>query len=212
MTSNKHWINGPLVTIVLLFGVIMGYQTPAAQTIAPREPVLASVQIESLFDGLVQRAEAKAEIEALKDELTAEREARQAEITKMEEEFRGAADPERQEELIDTITLEKLKLQFWFQEAEAELEVEKALRLQHLYLKINEALGELASAQGYDLVILDDSAQEPEFDRDSRVPGQLQILQQIASRKVLYRNPAIDITNDLITRMNNEFRATPSGS
>ncbi len=212
MSSNKHWINVPLVTIVLLLGVFMGNQTPAAQTIARKEPVLAAVQIESLFNGLVQRAEAKAEIEALKDENTAERDARQAKITKMEEEVRGAADPDRQEELVDTIMLEKLKLQFWFQEAEAELEVEKALRLQHLYLKISEAIGELASAQGYDLVILDDSAQEPEFDRDSRIPGQLQILQQIASRKVLYRNPAIDITNDLITRMNNEFRATSSGS
>ena len=211
MSSNKHWINVPLVTIVLLFGVIMGNQTPAAQTIAPKEPVLAAVQIESLFDGLAQRAEAKAEIDALQDELTAERDARQAAIAKMEEEFQGAADPDRQEELVDAITLEKLKLQFWYQEAAAELEVEKALRLQHLYLKVNEALGGLALAQGYDLVILDDSAQEPEFDRDSRVPGQLQILQQIASRKVLYRNPAIDITNDLITRMNNEFRARPSG-
>ncbi|MCH8343645.1 MAG: OmpH family outer membrane protein [Planctomycetes bacterium] len=211
MSSNKHWINVPLVTIVLLFGVIMGNQTPAAQTIAPKELVLAAVQIESLFDGLVQRAEAKAEIDALKDEITAERGARQAAIAKMEEEFRGAADPDRREELVDAITLEKLKLQFWYQEAEAELEVEKALRLQHLYLKISEAIGELASAQGYDLVILDDSAQEPEFDRDSRIPGQVQILQQIASRKVLYRNPAIDITNDLITRMNNDFRARPSG-
>lgn len=211
MSSNKHWINVPLVTIVLLFGVIMGNQTPAAQTIAPKELVLAAVQIESLFDGLAQRAEAKAEIDALQDELTAERNARQAAIAKMEEEFQGAADPDRQKELIDTITLEKLKLQFWYQEAEAELEVEKALRLQHLYLKVNEALGELALAQGYDLVILDDSAQEPEFDRNSPIPGQMQILQQIASRKVLYRNPAIDITNDLITRMNNEFRARPSG-
>ncbi len=170
MSSNKHWINVPLVTIVLLFGVIMGSQTPAAQTIAPKEPVIVAVQIESLFDGLVQRAEAKAEIEALKNEITAEWDARQAKITKMEEEFRGVADPDRQEELVDTITLEKLKLQFWYQEALAELEVEKALRLQHLYLKINEALGELASAQGYDLVILDDSAQEPEFDRDSPIP------------------------------------------
>ncbi len=212
MSSNKHWINVPLVTIVLLFGVIMGNQAPSAQTIAPKEPVLAAVQIESLFNGLVQRAEAKAEIEALNDEITAEKNARQDKITKMEEEFRGAADPERQEELVDAMTLEKLKLQFLYQEAAAELEVEKALRLQHLYLKISEAIGELASAQGYDLVILDDSAQEPEFDRASRIPGQVQILQQIASRKVLYRNPAIDITNDLITRMNNEFRATPSGS
>ncbi len=211
MSSNKHWINVPLVTIVLLFGVIMGSQTPAAQTIAPKEPVIVAVQIESLFDGLVQRAEAKAEIEALPDEITAERDARQAAIAKREEEFKGAADPDRQEELVDTITLQKLKLQFWYQEAAAELEVEKALRLQHLYLKISEAIGELASAQGYDLVIVDDSSQEPEFDRNSRVPGQVQILQQIASRKVLYRNPAIDITNDLITRMNNEFRATPSG-
>ena len=70
---------------------------------------------------------------------------------------------------------------------------------------------DLAEAEGYDIVILNDSSDELPFDREVRMPAQLQILQQITSRKLLYLNPATDVTDDLIVRMNNAFRAAQTG-
>ncbi len=147
----------------------------------------------------------------LEADILAERETRDAEIKQIEEALQDVVGATRREELNDQITLAKLELQFWYQESTAELEVEKALRLQHLYRTIKKAVAELAQAEGYKLVILDDSIEELKFDRDSRIPPQVQGLQQIMNHKLLYLFPAIDVTDDLITRMNNEFRAAQAG-
>jgi hypothetical protein len=70
----------------------------------------------------------------------------------------------------------------------------------------------MAEAEGYDMVVLNDSSDDVPFDREVRVPAQIQILQQITNRKILYLKPTIDVTDDLIVRMNNEFRAGQSGA
>ena len=87
-----------------------------------------------------------------------------------------------------------------------ELEVEKAILLQDLYKSMRAAIEALAKAEGYDLVLIDDGSDELPFDRESQSAPQLQVLQQIATRKILYRNQALDITLDLAERMNNAWR------
>ena len=87
-----------------------------------------------------------------------------------------------------------------------ELEVEKAIQLQDLYRSMRAAIEALSTAEGYDLVLVDDSSDELPFERESRMSPQVQVLQQIATRKILYRNSALDITIDLATRMNNQYR------
>ena len=119
----------------------------------------------------------------------------------------GERSGEFSDEQKDELALKKLQMQFWFREATTELEVEKALLLQNLYRSMIDAIEALAAADGYDMVIIDDASVNLTFDRDTRVPPQVQVLQQIASRKILYRNPALNITLDLATRMNNLYRA-----
>ena len=112
----------------------------------------------------------------------------------------------RRTELGDVIALKQLKLRFWQQAAAMELEVERAIQLQDLYRSMRAAIEALSTAEGYDLVLVDDSSDELPFDRESGMSPQVQVLQQIATRKILYRNSALDITIDLATRMNNQFR------
>ena len=90
-------------------------------------------------------------------------------------------------------------------------EIEKAVRLQDLYKKIVEAIDTLALSEEYDLVILDDSSEALPFNRNLRVVPQEQVLQQLIKRTVLFVNPTLDITEDLIMRMNNEFNSVRSG-
>ena len=167
--------------------------------------------MELLFDGLQQRAEAKAELDRLEAGVVADRAARVAGIKQLEDELENAVGATDRQELEDKIALAKLELQFSYQEAAAELELEKALRLQQLYLTIKRSLKQLAQAEGYDMVILDDSIDELQIDRESRIPPQVQGLQQIMSHKLLYLMPTINITEDLVTRMNNEYRAGRAG-
>ncbi|MHC4082721.1 MAG: OmpH family outer membrane protein [Planctomycetota bacterium] len=207
MNRTTRRSNLPLVLLVLALGTIAGYQALAQRGAAISPPIIATVRIEPLFDGLHQRAEVKTEISALEEKILAEQGRRQEIINEKEIELEDLVAANRREEVTDQIALERMKLQFWFKEARMELEVEKALRLQELYKSVKKAIADLAEAEGYDIVVLDDSSDELPFDRESRMPAQLQILQQIATRKLLYLNPATDVTEDLIVRMNNAYRA-----
>ncbi|MHC4447123.1 MAG: OmpH/Skp family outer membrane protein [Planctomycetota bacterium] len=191
--------------------VATAYQAGARRPMAPEPPVVAAVRIQPLFDGLLERAEAKTEVDALENEIRAEQSRRQASITTLEEQREQASGAGKRKEFQEQIDLELLKMRFWLQEAASELESEKAIRLQYLYRSIKTAIRALAEAEGYDLVILDDSIELPNFDRDARVAPQVQVLGQITNTKVLHLNATLDITEDLIIRMNNEHRAAQGG-
>ncbi len=211
MNRRSRRNNLSLIVTALAVGMIAGYQALAQRGAAISPPIIATVRIEPLFDGLHQRAEAKTVISALEEKLIAKQGGRQEIMNELEIELEDVVAANRREELTDKIALERMKLQFWFQQARMELEVEKALRLQELYKSVKEAIADLAEAEGYDIVMLNDASDELPFDRESRMPAQLQILQQIASRKLLYLSPATDVTDDLIVRMNNAYRAAQEG-
>lgn len=206
MIRTRSLINVPAVALALLMGAVVGYQALAQRAVAPAAPVVASVRIDELFDGLRQRADAKIEIDRMQSDVEAENQRRQSELVQLEQELEDAVAEAKQRELADRIALKQLQMKFWQQEAVTMLEVEKALQLQNLYKKIREAIAALAAAEGYDMVIINDEADELPYDREAQVPPQVQILQQIAGRDVLYLNPALDITGDLIERMNNAYR------
>jgi Skp family chaperone for outer membrane proteins len=209
MTRTRSIISLPAVVMALLLGVVIGYQALAQRAVAPAAPVVASVRIDELFEGLRQRAEAKIEIDSMQREIEAENQRRQEELARLEQELEDAVAEATQRELTDRIALKQLQTKFWQQEAVTMLEVEKALQLQNLYKEIRRAIDALAAAEGYDMVIIDDQSDELPYDREAQVPPQVQILQQIANRDVLYLNPALDITGDLIERMNNAYRQGP---
>ncbi len=211
MKSMKITMNLPVFVIVVLLAVVAGYEVLAGRTAAPTPAVVAVVRIEPLFDGLKQRAEAAAGVDQLLGEIETEVQARQEAIEALREEHSNTVDATEREVLADKIAMETLKNDSWLQTAKRGHEVDKAVRLQDLYKKVFDAIQTLAMTEGYDLVIVDDSGAALPFDRSSRVVPQVQVLQQLTRRKVLFVNPTLDITEDLIMRMNNEFNATQAG-
>ncbi len=195
-------------TLLLLIatGTVIGYTAMGQRAVAPGATVIALVRIDALFDELEQRAEARIALRQMELDVTDELRNRTEEITRLQAEIENVVATTRRRELVDDIAIKQLQLRFWQQAAAMELEVEKAVQLQSLYRSMRAAIEPLATAEGYDLVIVDDSSDDLPFDRESRVSPQVQVLQQIATRKILYRNSALDITMDLATRMNNKFR------
>ncbi len=211
MKSMKITMNVPVFVIVILLAVVAGYEVFAGRAAAPGPAVVAVVRIGPLFDGLKQRAEAAAGVDQLLDQIETEAQARQEAIEALKEEHGNTVDATDREALADKIALETLKNDSWLQTAKREHELDKAVRLQDLYKKVFDAIQTLAMTEGYDLVIVDDSGDALPFDRSSRVVPQVQVLQQLTRRKVLFVNPTLDITEDLIMRMNNEFNAAQAG-
>ena len=204
-------VNVASAGIALALGAIVGYQALAQRGAGPTTLVIAAVRMEQLLDGLQQWTETKAEIDRLETAIAQEGLRRYEAINQLEEKYEDTLASTREEELIDQLVLERIKVQYWNQQATADLKMQTALRLQDLYASIKEATEALAQAAGYDMVIINDAVDELPFDRAASIPAQVQMLQQIGARKILCLNPAIDITDDLITRMNNAFRASQGG-
>ena len=194
------------LTVILALGAFIGYQALGQRALGPAAPVVAVVRINMLFDQLQQRADARIDLRRLEQDVSDERARRESAITQMQAELEEVVAVVNREKLGDELALKGLQLRFWYREAMTELEVEKAILLQDLYKSMRAAIEALAKAQGYDLVLIDDASDELPFDRESQAAPQLQVLQQIATRKILYRNPALDITLDLAERMNNAWR------
>ncbi len=211
MKSMKITMNPPVFVIVILLAVVAGYEVFAGRAAAPGPAVVAVVRIEPLADGLKQFADANADVDRLLAEIETEAQRRREATEALKEQHSNAVGAKQREELSDKIAMERLKNESWFQMAKRELELDKAVRLQDLYKKIVDAINTLALSEGYDLVIVDDSSDVLPFYRSSRVVPQDQVRQQLTRRKVLFVNPSLDITEDLIMRMNNEFNAAQAG-
>ena len=211
MKSMKITMNLPVFVIMVLLAVLVGYEVFAGRTAAPGPAVIAVVRIDPLADGLKQFADANADVARLLGEIEAEAQRRREATKALREQHSNAVDDQQREEFSDNIALERLKNESWSQTAKRELELDKAVRLQDLYKKILDAINTLALSEGYDLVIVDDSGEALPFYRNSRVLPQDQVREKLTRRKVLFVSPTLDITEDLIMRMNNEFNAAQAG-
>ena len=80
--------------------------------------------------------------------------------------------------------------------------------LENLYRSMQENSAKLAEIEGIDLIIINDGSDEFVVSGGLKITRQDQIREQIAMRRVLYRAKTIDISDDLIIRMNNEYAAS----
>ncbi len=117
-------------------------------------------------------------------------------------------DDQRRTSLQDEIDLKILQRMAWLRFTQQEIDIERALMLQNLFRSMQSAAKELAEIEGIDLVIIDDAGQQFELLPKSQLSREGQVAQQMTSRRVLYRDSAIDISEELIIRMNNDYAAS----
>jgi len=77
-----------------------------------------------------------------------------------------------------------------------------------MYLKMTDAIKKIADRDGWDLVLRDDHEIEPpEKKRDGTPLTGREVRGVIDQRSILSVNPSIDITQSVITQMNNDYKA-----
>ncbi len=206
MKSLKQTLNVPVLALLLL-AVFVGYKVSGTHNTATLPPIVAVVKIQPLFSGLMQRADSKILVKDRAQRIEDELKRRSEELEALEIEFKDIVDTLKQRKMSDDIGLKQLELKSWLNSATIQAEAEKGALLQELYKQICIEVGIMSKANGYNLVILDDSNSQITFNPKSRVVPQVQVLQQVTSHKILYVDPLLDITNQLITRMNNAFVA-----
>lgn len=172
--------------------------------VSAQPTAIATVDIVAIFDGLDER-------EVLENNLNTRTQARQEQLNEVVNQIQALqanlseiADrttPEYREQIRQLMELRAV--------AEARREalsqivsIDLGSVRRDMYLKVTAAIESIANREGYDMVVLDDSLFPlPENAADPDV------YRAVITKTVLYRKDAIDITNQVITLMNNDFNA-----
>jgi Skp family chaperone for outer membrane proteins len=172
----------------------------------PEKPaVVACVDLERVYAGLDQHKAGENRLNDLlkaestkRDALVSETQSLQAELENFTPDSPGFNETARK--LTDTAG----RLRVFDEFLKRKIEFEKGQLVRATYAGVKAALGEVCKAQGVDIVFMDDAT--PPFDKNDPRP----ITQQISGRRMLWFNPALDMTDELIKSMNASFAAGKS--
>lgn len=168
-----------------------------AAVLAPRPAVVATVNLEKVFNTINLQATREAQLKGMVERMKA----REAELENAVKEVESELDSfeagstsaiEAQNRVQAAVGEFRAYVQF----SRLKLEAEEARFMRETYLAIREAAGRYAAENGIDLVLLDDSI--PEFQSGTAD----RTVQQISNRRVLFANGGLDISDDLIAFMN----------
>jgi Skp family chaperone for outer membrane proteins len=161
------------------------------------------VDVAKVFDKLNENADWQIQIRNLASSYGEELRARQSELEKLLKELEAVTEPARRNELADDIAMKRLRLEEWARLKQGEVDRERSLMWQSMYRAIRDEARKVAESEGYQLVVVDDSQTEVRPSREVKAPLEEQVKQQIASLRMLYAAPTIDISDKVVVRINN---------
>jgi Skp family chaperone for outer membrane proteins len=189
-----------------------------------RFAIVAVLAVTCLFAGAAQAQEIKIavaraarianEMQEMKDfrqKMANDQQALQAQLKERQEKLRLMRDNrdqlkrdspqynERNKELLE----EAINLEAWGRIRQAELERNIKLNIKGFWDKIEAAVAEVAQAKGIDIVISD---QRPEIPDDLDQIKIEQLQQLIGQRDVLYANPKVDISDEVIALLDKKYK------
>lgn len=187
--------------LVLLVVSAVAWKTEATKWLVPSNPtVTVTINFEKLFASLEERVFEESKVQAIIEDMNAEIEQRRQEITEYEQEFElyEAGSPKWQELLQDQqLKVLEYQAQVEYSKSRKARELSKGTR--RVYMNIRESAAKLAGQNGWDYVVVNDAAITlPEADN-------VDIGLEISSRRILYANDALDVTDLLISYMNGNF-------
>lgn len=190
---------------LLLVVAFIASEVSGARPWRAQPTAVATVDLARVLDGLDQRGHAEVGLKKMADEIRAEREQREASIKAIQDRADAATDEAQRMQYEEDAVKATLDYQAWIRFVQNKLDVERALLLQDLYRSITGAIAEMAGAEGWHMVIVDDAASDLSWSDDSQLSREGQTLQKIRGRRVLYGSPLVDLTDQLVIRMNNAY-------
>jgi Skp family chaperone for outer membrane proteins len=194
------------IAIAILTGLslsIIGFE----YTLAAREKVISTpkigiVSVKDVFD----KCQMKAEVEKT---LAADGEKKFAELKKLEEtvEADKAAlskrkqDSEDYMQLLQGLMLEQSKLDAQREFYQQELSVKEMQGKEKIYRKILEVIASVAKAKGLDMIFSRDDNYLNRPDSNPPAQSPTELLLTTKTHKLLYFNPSLDITADVLDAM-----------
>lgn len=174
--------------------------TRANSMLTGRPTAVAVVDLVALFDALKEKMQIEADLKARLDKVMQEEEERKTALKKMQDDLSilAPATPAFEQKQNE---LEKgaIEMQAWMKFENNKFNRERAVRIEALYRKMLEAIGQVAKQNGCDVALF----KERPVNFSNAKPEDLQRL--IESRKVLWSADELDLTEQVVQKMNNEY-------
>ena len=192
-----------------MLGVVITGEVTGSRGMFARPAAVAVVNLPAVLEGLEQRAVAEADLIRMAQEIESENDRWREELEGIDAQLKEMpkADEAKRQALQEQGERKLLEYEQWKRYKTDRIDIEKSLLMRDLYKKVHESIEELAAIEGYDIVLADDSVDDIAVQPDSPVTRENQVQRQIRSLRVLFANSAVDITDQLIERMNNAFSA-----
>lgn len=180
-----------------------------------REPALAApgklatVDLGKVFDRLNENADWEMRLTSLQQRIGQEFQTRQASLEARIKELEAITDEAESAKAREDLILMRLRFEEWGRLKQLELDREKSLRWQTLYRAVRDEAARLAEAEGYEVVLVNDSLGPLNVSREIEMSQEQQVKLQIEARRLLYAAKATDITEQLVVRMNNARAVRP---
>jgi Skp family chaperone for outer membrane proteins len=202
----------PTIAVVLLGALCLhtlSVEGSRPLRVAADPTPVAVVDVSRVIDEIDERSDWDIRIEALRGSIQREAATRREAMDKRLKESEQSATPEERQRIRDEVALMQLRLEQWGALKTAELDREESLKWRSIYRNLRRESQRVAEAAGYEMVMVDDSVGDVQTVPQSKVPLQQQVLEQITNRRILFAANTIDITDQVIVRMNNAANAAP---
>ena len=195
MPRNRFAVAAAFLTLAAGFIFMAGYAANA-----PMPPaVVGVVDLEKVYNNLDSREDLMKKVETMQAEMAEEASTMQDELEMLSAELESLAPGSAaMVEMNDKAISISGRLRAFETYGALLIERERAADLRDSYDTIREEAGTLAKIMGIDLVLLNDSI--PMVD----LADAAGTLQQISARRVLWANETLDITDQLIERLNGQ--------
>ncbi len=188
---------------VCAFSPIAGAQAaPAAASTGTR---IAVVNLQDVYRKMQETVDSNTQISGMKGQLDTLQQSDKLQLTALQDKINNstkAGTPER-EKATDDLDQKNLEFQIGEQKLKIQMVRMQGRQLKAAFDEIQKVVTDLAKQKGYDLVLVNNSADVPEAAGDLD-PEQLARL--IFSRSTLYVSDKVDITAQVITQLDYNFK------
>lgn len=190
-----------VAAVATVVGLGAAFQAGSASHRALPDPTIAMVRVADVINGLE-------EIKARENQLQTFIADRDAKVSAIERQFEAARSefdilPAGAAKRAKAEDLERFRAQARIESELAKVLIDRRRGeiFAELFQKIDASVEELAKSRGYTLVVTDDQGS---FAPPN--PSEQQARGAIYTRRVMFADPAIDITDELVTLMNNKWQ------
>jgi Skp family chaperone for outer membrane proteins len=187
-------------------GVAGAWRSAPAPLAAPAS--VGVIRLGSLMDGLTEAKEKGAALEARRQTVVAGLRELEAEIQALQAQI--ASDTLQGEALFNAAQDMSEKQAFGqarMQAAQTRLDIARGDMMRELYEKVVAACGQFAENNGYDMILVDDRS----FPLAEMTSSTAEHQAAIRARRVLYARASMDVTDQVLTLMNNAYAQNAAG-